>query len=64
MILMAAVAGVAEGTEFKDSLKRDPPQDLGKFYHEAERFIQLEDSRTERRETNVVQGEGTAKEQP
>ena len=63
MILMAAMAGVGEGTEFKDSLARDPPQDLGEFYHEAERFIRLEESRAERREINVVQGEGTAREQ-
>src|SRR5574338_1301019 len=61
MILTAAVAGVGEGTEFKDSLTRDPPQDLGEFYHEVERFIRLEESRAKRREINAVQSEGTSK---
>ena len=63
MILMAAVAGVAEGTKFKYSLTKGPPQDLGEFFHKAEKFIRLEESRAERLETNVVQSEGTSREQ-
>ena len=35
MVLMAAVSGIADGMEFKDSLARDPPMDLGEFYQEA-----------------------------
>lgn len=63
MILMAAVAGVAEGTKFKDSLTKDPPQDLGEFFHKAEKFIRLEESRIESREINTAQSEGTSREQ-
>src|SRR5574338_367720 len=50
MIMMAAVSGIADGTEFKNSLTKDPPMDLGEFYHEAEKFLRLEDARTEREE--------------
>ena len=39
MVLMAAVSGVREDSDFKVSLVRDPPLDLGEFFHEAERFL-------------------------
>lgn len=39
MVLMAGVSGIADGSEFKNLLMRDPPMDLGEFYHEAERFL-------------------------
>ena len=54
MVLMAAVSGIADGTEFKNSLTRDPPMDLGEFYHEAEGFLRLENANAKREE-----GEGT-----
>ena len=39
MVLMAAVSGVRDNSDFKLSLVRDPPMDLGEFFHEADRFL-------------------------
>ena len=47
MVLMAAVSGVLDKSEFKTSLHRDPPRDLGEFYFEAERFLREEDARAD-----------------
>ena len=47
MVLMAAVSGVKENSDFKISLIRDPPQDLDEFFHEAERFLRQEDASTD-----------------
>ena len=44
MVLMAAVLGVRDNSDFKVSLVRDPPLDLGEFFHEAERFLRQEDA--------------------
>ena len=48
MVLMVAVSGIADNSDFKISLERDPPRDLGEFYHEAERFLRQEDAHAER----------------
>ena len=50
MVMIEAVSGIADGTEFKNSLTKDPPVDLGEFYHEAEKFLRLEDTNAEREE--------------
>ena len=47
MVLMAAVSGVKENSDFKVSLIRDPPQNLDEFFHEAERFLRQEDASTD-----------------
>src|SRR5574338_156046 len=44
MVLMAAVSGVRDNSDFKVSLVRDPPLDLEEFFHEAERFLRQEDA--------------------
>ena len=31
MVMMAAVSGIADSTEFKNSLTKDPPMNLGEF---------------------------------
>ena len=49
MVLMAAVSGIAEKTDFMKSLARDPPRDLGEYYLEAERFMRQEDAEVEER---------------
>ena len=54
MVMMEAVSGIADGTEFKNSLTKDPPVDLGEFYHEAEKFLRFEDANTEREEGDGI----------
>ena len=55
MVVMAAVSGVADGTEFKNSLTKDPPVDLEEFYNEAEKFLRLEDANAEREEGEGIE---------
>ena len=54
MVMIAAVSGIADGTEFKNSLTKDPPVDLGEFYHEAKKFLRLEDANAEREEGEEI----------
>ena len=54
MVMMAAVSGIVDSTEFKNSLTKDPPMNLGEFYHEAEKFLRLEDASAEREEEDDV----------
>ena len=66
MVLMAAVSEIADNSDFKISLERDPPRDLGEFYHEAERFLRQEDAQAERvgreAEAYAVRGGGPSRE--
>lgn len=39
VVLMAVGSGVTNKIDFKVVLKRNPPMDLAKFYHETERFF-------------------------
>ena len=55
IVMIAAVSGIADGTEFKNSLTKDPPVDLGEFYHEAEKFLRLEDANAEREERDGIE---------
>ena len=55
MVMMAVVSGIADGTEFKNSLTKDPPMDLAEFYHEAEKFLRLEDANAEREEGEGIE---------
>jgi len=58
MVLIAAVSGIATNTNFKITLDRDPPRDLGEFYHEAERFLRQEDAKADREGVNAIMNEG------
>lgn len=58
MILMAAVSNVADKTDFKVALKRDPPMDLVEFYHKAERYLCQEDAEVDKEEINTKDGVG------
>ena len=53
MVLMAAVSGVLDNSEFKKSLYRDPPRNLGEFYLEADRFLREEDATSEKKTLEV-----------
>lgn len=44
MVLMTPVSGIEAKMNFKVALERDPPRDVVKFYHEAERFLCQEDA--------------------
>mgnify|MGYP006886380088 CR=1 FL=1 len=50
---MAAVFGILDNSEFKKSLYRDPPRNLGEFYLEADRFLREEDATSEKRILDV-----------
>lgn len=62
MVLMAAVSRVREDSDFKVSLIRDPPLDLGEFFHEAERFLRQEDACADlkMKEVNATEGGGSS----
>lgn len=61
-ILIAAVFRVANKTDFKAVLKRDPSMDLAEFYYGAEMYLHQEDVEVEDEdvdaEINAVEGGG------
>lgn len=62
MFLMVAVSVMVDDTNFKVALERDPSMDLRKFYHEAEKFLRLEDAKAGREEINVMRDGGPFQE--
>ena len=49
MVLMAAVSGVLDNSEFKKSLYRDPPRNLSEFYLESDSFCVMKTQRPKRK---------------
>lgn len=53
MVLMAAVSGVLDSSEFKKSLHRDPTRNRGDFYLEEDRFLREEEATFEKKILDV-----------
>ena len=53
MVLMAAVSGVLDNSEFKKSLYRDPPRNLSEFNLESDRLLREEDATSEKKILDV-----------
>lgn len=64
VILMTAVSGMADKSDFKIALKRDPSMDLAEFYHEAEKFLQQEDAGADKDEVMLWMAEDRPRQDP